>query len=95
MLVVDLKDIEVPGKTPERIIKNGLLVTEGSKEPENMQVEDLAALENLTEDNILSELQTKLAKSSFTSFVGDILLILNPNINEDIYNETVSNVNTL
>lgn len=95
MLIVDLKDKEVPSKTPERIIKNGLLVTEGSKEPETMQVEDLAALENLTEDNILSELQTKVAKGCFTSFIGDILLILNPNINEDIYNEAVSNVNTL
>lgn len=95
MLVADLKDIEVPSKTPERIIKKGLLVTEGSKEPESMQVEDLAALENLTEDNILAELQTKLAKGSFTSFVGDILLILNPNTHEDIYNEAVSTINTL
>lgn len=95
MLAEDLKDKKISGKTPERIIKNGLLVTEVSKEPETIQVEDLAALENLTEDNILIELQTKLAKGYFTSFVGDILLILNPNINEDIYNETVSNVKTL
>lgn len=92
---MDVKDNKVPGKTPERIIKNGLLVTEGTKEAETLQVEDLAALENLTEDNILAELQTKLAKGPFTSFVGDILLILNPNTNEDIYNEAVSNINTI
>lgn len=92
MLVQDFKDKEVPSKTPERIIKKGLLISEGSKEPETLQVEDLAALENLTEDNILAELQTKLAKCSFTSFVGDILLILNPNTHEDIYNEAVSNL---
>lgn len=66
------------------------MTTEGVHEPETMQVEDLAALEILTEDNILAELQTKLAKGSFTSFVGDILLILNPNTNDDIYNEEVS-----
>lgn len=95
MLAQDLKDKELHGKKPERIINNGLLVTEGSKQPETMQVEDLAALENVTEDNIVVELQTKLAKGSFTSFIGDILLILNPNINEDIYNEAVSNVMTL
>ncbi|KAI5639668.1 myosin head (motor domain) domain-containing protein [Phthorimaea operculella] len=87
-LVSDLKDKEVPEKSAERIIKNGLLITQGSNEPETMQVEDLAALENLTEDNLLAELQTKLAKGSFTSFIGEVLLILNPNTHEDIYNES-------
>ncbi|KAI8427544.1 hypothetical protein MSG28_002059 [Choristoneura fumiferana] len=87
ILAFELKDKEIPSKTPERIIKNGLLTTEGDTESETMQVEDLAALEVLTEDSILAELQTKLAKGSFTSFIGDILLILNPNTNDDIYNE--------
>jgi myosin III len=89
-LVLDLKDTEGPSKKPERIIKNNLLTTEGINDPESMQVEDLAALDNLSEDNILAELQTKLAKGSFTSFIGDVLLILNPNTVEDIYNEEVS-----
>ncbi|XP_059059333.1 neither inactivation nor afterpotential protein C [Achroia grisella] len=87
-LAKDLKEIEAPNKPLERIIKNGVLITEGSQNPEIMQVEDLAALENLTEDNLLVELQTKLAKGFFTSFVGDILLILNPNTCDDIYNES-------
>ncbi|XP_063838956.1 neither inactivation nor afterpotential protein C [Ostrinia nubilalis] len=86
-LALDLKSTEGLPKKPERIIKNSLLTTEGVTEPETMQVEDLAALEHLTEENILAELQTKLAKGSFTSFVGDILLILNPNTNDNIYNE--------
>lgn len=89
-LVDDIKNADELSKTPERIIKNGLLITQGISEPETMQVEDLAALETLTEDNILAELQTKLVKGSSTSFVGDILLILNPNTSDDIYNETVS-----
>lgn len=93
-LAFDIKDEEVPGKTAERIIKNGLLITQGTKEPETMQVEDLAALDNLTEESILAELQTKLAKGFFTSFVGDILLILNPNTSEDIYNENVRELNS-
>ncbi|CAB3231368.1 unnamed protein product [Arctia plantaginis] len=87
ILTAELKDVVDSNKILERIIRNGLLTTQGSKEPETMQVEDLAALETLTEDNILAELQTKLVKGSFTSFIGDVLLILNPNINEDIYNE--------
>ncbi|CAH0603393.1 unnamed protein product [Chrysodeixis includens] len=87
-LVDDLKDKSAPDKTPERIIKDGLLTTQGVKEPETMQVEDLAALEKLTEDSILAELQTKLAKGSFMSFIGDVLLVLNSNTTDDIYNET-------
>ncbi|KOB75911.1 putative myosin [Operophtera brumata] len=91
MLAFEVKDLEAHSKTPERIIKNGLLTTEGCHEAETMQVEDLAALEELTEEKLLSELQTKLAKGSFTSFVGDVLLILNPNTNDDIYSETHHN----
>ncbi|KPJ11874.1 Neither inactivation nor afterpotential protein C [Papilio machaon] len=87
MLAVDLNNTPAPEKIPERIIKNGLLTTEGVHEPETMQVEDLAALDILTEDNLMSELYTKLAKGSFTSFIGDVLLILNPNMHADIYNE--------
>lgn len=89
MLALDLEGKETPSKIPERIIKNGLLTTEGCYEAEAMQVEDLAALDELTEENILTELQTKLAKGSFMSFVGDVLLILNPNTENDIYNENV------
>lgn len=90
MLAVDLNNTPAPEKMPERIIKNGLLRTEGVHEAETMQVEDLAALDILTEDNLISELYTKLAKGSFTSFIGDILLILNPNMHADIYGENVS-----
>lgn len=85
-----MKDNEAPEKPKERIIKNGLLTTEGVLQAETLQVEDLAALEELTEDKILTELQTKLAKGCFKSFIGDVLLILNPNTDDDIYNESVS-----
>lgn len=93
ILASSLKDQELSEeKTPERIIKNGLLVTQGTQVPETMQVEDLAALETLTEEAVLNELQIKLSKGSFTSFIGDILLILNPNTMGDIYDETVSKI---
>lgn len=85
-----MKNVSLTDKLPERMIKNGLLTVQGVSEPETMQVEDLAALEKLTEDSILTELQTKLAKGFFMSFIGDVLLILNPNTNDDIYNESVS-----
>lgn len=91
MLAADLTEKETPFKSTDRIIKNGLLITEGSREPETMQVEDLAALDCLTEDNLLCELQIKYQKGIFMSFIGDVLLILNPNTNEDLYNEEVIN----
>ncbi|XP_046961728.1 neither inactivation nor afterpotential protein C isoform X1 [Vanessa cardui] len=87
MLAADLVEKEAPYKPTDRIIKNGLLTTEGKKDPETMQVEDLAALEHLSEDNIICELQIKYQKGSFMSFIGDVLLILNPNTHEDIYTE--------
>ncbi|XP_072936973.1 neither inactivation nor afterpotential protein C-like [Epargyreus clarus] len=87
-LASDVTAATIPDKIPERIIKNGLLVTEGGKEPETMQVEDLAALETLTEKQVMIELQSKFEKGSFTSFIGDILLIVNPNtIDDNLYNE--------
>lgn len=87
------KDFGPLGKNqrmPERLIKNGLLQTEESPEPKAMYVEDLAALDNLTEDNILEELRVKMSKKSYQTFIGDILLILNPNCDTGLYNETVS-----
>ncbi|XP_050685382.1 neither inactivation nor afterpotential protein C isoform X2 [Leptidea sinapis] len=87
MLFNDMQEKELPPRRAERIIKDGLLYTQGRPESETMQVEDLAALDYLTEDNVLTELHTKLEKGSFASFIGDILLILNPNQSDDIYNE--------
>lgn len=92
MIAEEFLEKEVPFKYPERIIKNGLLVTEGGGDPEVMQVEDLAALERLTEDNLIRELEIKYRKGNFMSFIGDVLLILNPNTHEDIYNDEVSGV---
>ena len=54
--------------------------------------EDLAALENLTEDSILNELHERLKIGSFHTFVGDILLLLNPNEELDIYGPKVSHI---
>lgn len=60
-----------------------------------MLVEDLAALENLTEDGILDELNERLKQGYFQSFVGDVLLILNPNEDQDIYGAHVSHHSSL
>lgn len=55
-----------------------------------MFTEDLATLEILTEDVILDELCERLKRGEYHTFVGDVLLILNPNEERDIYGAYVS-----
>jgi len=55
-----------------------------------MLTEDLAALDTLTEDIILDELHDRLRRGEYHTFIGDILLILNPNEENDIYDVHVS-----
>lgn len=58
--------------------------------PEEMHTEDLAALEDVTEDTVLYELQERNKKGQNYTFIGDILLFLNPNVEQDIYGLEVS-----
>lgn len=44
-----------------------------------MFVEDVAALEVHSEDNILHHIESRYKKGMYYTFVGDILLFLNPN----------------
>ncbi|XP_076230734.1 STKc_myosinIII_N_like and MYSc_Myo21 domain-containing protein ninaC isoform X2 [Nomia melanderi] len=69
----------------EVLIRKGFLKTHQTDPLEPMFMEDIAALETLTEDAILDELHERLRQGYFHSFVGDILLILNPNEQQDIY----------
>ena len=67
------------------IVRKGYLKTHQTDQPERMTQEDLSALEQLTEDRVLDELQERLSLGHFHTFIGDILLIMNPNEKQDIY----------
>ncbi|XP_076669129.1 STKc_myosinIII_N_like and MYSc_Myo21 domain-containing protein ninaC isoform X3 [Andrena cerasifolii] len=69
----------------EVIVRKNFLKTHQTDPLEPMFMEDIAALETLTEDAILDELHERLRQGYYHSFVGDILLILNPNEQQDIY----------
>ncbi|XP_043799289.1 neither inactivation nor afterpotential protein C isoform X4 [Apis laboriosa] len=69
----------------EILVRKGFLKTHQTDPLEPMFMEDLAALETLTEDAILDELHERLRQGYYHSFIGDILLILNPNEQQDIY----------
>lgn len=77
-------------RTPESTIRSNLLKTSQDADPERMFLEDLAAMENLSEELILFELQERMGQGQFQTFIGDILLILNPNEHQDIYGNSVS-----
>ncbi|XP_043467066.1 neither inactivation nor afterpotential protein C isoform X3 [Leptopilina heterotoma] len=84
-LVMDACPMGRKNKKPEVIVYEGFLKTHQTEPLETMLTEDLSALDNLTEDNILNELHERLRLGFFHTFVGDILLILNPNEEQSIY----------
>ncbi|XP_043288364.1 neither inactivation nor afterpotential protein C isoform X2 [Venturia canescens] len=73
------------GRKPDVIVRKGFLKTHQTDAPEQMLTEDLAALEILTEDAVLDELHARLRRGYFHTFIGDVLLIINPNEIQDIY----------
>lgn len=52
-------------------------------------MEDLAALEEITEDTIVNELFERHMSGSHYTFIGDVLLFLNPNEELNIYGPEV------
>lgn len=75
--------------TKETVIISNSLLKMNVLNRENMNVEDLAALETINEEIIIKELKERLIKGHFHTFVGDVLVILNPNEQKDIYDEKV------
>lgn len=47
--------------------------------PEKMFIEDLAALEKVSEETIADEIRNRLKKGYSYTFIGDVLLSLNSN----------------
>eukprot|EP00795_Rhopilema_esculentum_P013516 gene13516-4397_t len=54
------------------------------------QVTNLAELENLNEDTILDHLRERYAKNHIYTYIGDILIAVNPFKHLEIYNEKVA-----
>ncbi|KAL0107922.1 hypothetical protein PUN28_014885 [Cardiocondyla obscurior] len=84
-LTIDLSEKGKRQRKAESIVRKGFLKTSQDNPLEHMFTEDLAALDILTEDRILNELREKLRRGEYHTFVGDILLIINPNEEHDIY----------
>lgn len=56
---------------------------------EKLYVEDLAAMERLSDETILDEIKNRFKNGKTYSFIGDILLSLNPSQSYPIYDQKV------
>ncbi|XP_050526951.1 neither inactivation nor afterpotential protein C [Daktulosphaira vitifoliae] len=73
-------DVSSIRKPEVRIIKNGYLKTGRTEPARPMHFEDLAALKEVSEESVLRELQNRHSNGQNYTFVGDVLLYLNPNV---------------
>ena len=64
--------------------------TERQSTLEKILQEDLATLVEVSEEAILSELYERYKKNDYYTFIGDILLFLNPNKCANLYGSQVS-----
>jgi myosin-3 len=89
MLAEDFAGKGKSTRNTEVAVRNGCLKTGLLQEPEVMHLEDLAAMEKLDEDIILTELHERLKQGHYHTFVGDVLLVLTSNEQQPIYSDEV------
>ncbi|KAL1381098.1 hypothetical protein pipiens_013709 [Culex pipiens pipiens] len=77
MLAESVQDVLLIHKDEMKFMKGALKGPDNKTE--RMNVEDLAALETLSEETILDELIQRYKSGSTYTFVGDVLLSMNPN----------------
>ena len=73
----------------EVAVRNGCLKTGLSPTQEVMHLEDLATMDKLNEDKILTELHERLKQGHCHTFVGDVLLVLTSNEQQPPYSDKV------
>ncbi|XP_037084972.1 myosin-IIIb-like [Pollicipes pollicipes] len=78
-----------PTRQPDVTTKQGRLKTDRKAKPQRIFVDDLASLERLTEDVIVEQLQQRYRAGQIYTYVGDILIAVNPFTNINIYGEKV------
>ncbi|XP_043669123.1 myosin-IIIb-like isoform X6 [Vespula pensylvanica] len=72
-------------RQPEITTKHGKLKTDRKARPEKMYRDDLAALDMLSEDAIVDQLQHRYEQGQIYTYIGDILVAVNPFTNLGLY----------
>ncbi|XP_064474850.1 myosin-IIIb-like isoform X2 [Ornithodoros turicata] len=65
-------------RIPEVTTKHGQLRTDRKSRPQRILVDDLSALETLTEDVIVDQIYQRYIQGQIYTYIGDILLAVNP-----------------
>ncbi|XP_049784574.1 myosin-IIIb-like [Schistocerca cancellata] len=65
-------------RQPEVTTKHGKLKSDRKSKPQKMYMDDLAALDILTEDGIVEQLQRRYEQFQIYTYIGDILVAVNP-----------------
>lgn len=71
----------------EATTKYGKLKSDRKSKPEKMYLDDLAAMEVLSEENIVEQLQKRYEASQIYTNIGDILIAVNPFENLGLYTQ--------
>ncbi|KAL6425676.1 hypothetical protein ACFW04_009644 [Cataglyphis niger] len=72
-------------RQPEVTTKHGKLKTDRKTRPEKMYMDDLAALDMLSEEGIVDQLQHRYEQTQIYTYIGDILVAVNPFTNLGLY----------
>ncbi|KAG7210389.1 hypothetical protein KM043_011922 [Ampulex compressa] len=72
-------------RLPEVTTRHGKLKTDRKARPEKMYMDDLAALDMLSEDAIVDQLQHRYEQGQIYTYIGDILVAVNPFTNLGLY----------
>lgn len=87
-LRLEIERQRADGRSPrqaEATTKHGKLKSERKQKPEKMYMDDLAALEVLTEETIVEQLQKRYESNQIYTNIGDILVAVNPFENLGLY----------
>jgi myosin heavy subunit len=87
MFQKDVESINFPLQN-ESIVSKGYIQSHDNK-MEKMYVEDLAAIEPLSDDALLEELKNRLKLGDVYTFIGDVLVTVNPNRECPVYDRKV------
>lgn len=89
-LALQYSELGKAERKEESVLLNANTLKALDKSAQHLLVEDLAALDTLTDHSVLEELKQRFENKEFQTFIGDILLTINPYVNCPIYGEDVS-----
>lgn len=80
-LKIEIQQQRVEGRNhrqAEATTRQGKLKSDRKARPQKMYMDDLASLDNLTEDSIVDQLKKRYDSSQIYTYIGDILVAVNP-----------------